>query len=117
MCKHHAIFLRVSRGTSLEMMLVRAKPTASGRATQRASERCVVRSSRNGIDSFFQEGPAGQEGGAYARLAKPVPCAVGAQVPLGDYTEPPRGSTGANPRERTERGHSDVNAPNGGYLT
>jgi hypothetical protein len=110
--------------------LVRAKPTASGRVTRRASERCVVHSSREGIGSCFQEGPAGQEGGAYARLAKPVPCAVGAQVPLGDYIEPPRGSTGltrengpsvvfltstpptgATPRERPPRGgHPNASA-------
>jgi hypothetical protein len=33
-----------------------------------------VHSSRNAIGSFFQEGPEGQDGGAYARLAKPFPC-------------------------------------------
>jgi hypothetical protein len=34
----------------------------------------------------------GQEGGAYARQAKPVPCEVGMQIPCGDHTEVPRGS-------------------------
>ncbi len=49
----------------------------------------MVHSSRNGIGSFFQEGPVGQEGGAYARLAKPVPCEVGVQVTRRDHTEVP----------------------------
>jgi hypothetical protein len=39
-------------------------------------ERCVAHCSRNGIGSFFQEGPVGQEGGAYSRSAKLVPCEV-----------------------------------------
>jgi hypothetical protein len=69
--------------------LVRAKPTASGRATRRGSERCVVHSSTSGIGSVFQGGPDGQEGGAYARLAKPVPWEVGVQVPRGGHTEVP----------------------------
>src|SRR5258708_34685322 len=65
--------------------LIRSKSTAFGRATRRASSdpRC------NGIGSTFQEGPVGQEGGAYARMAEPVPCAVGVQVPRGDDTEVP----------------------------
>jgi hypothetical protein len=54
----------------------------------------VVHSSRNGIGSFFQGDPVGQEGEAYSRLAKPVPCAVGVQVPFGDYIEVPPESMG-----------------------
>src|SRR4051812_33777286 len=51
------------------------KSTASGRATRRASSDPGC----NDIGSTFQEGPEGQEGGAYARMAELVPCAVGVQ--------------------------------------
>src|SRR5262245_40843954 len=52
-------------------------------------ERSGVQSPENGIGSSFREGPVGREGGAYARMAELVPCAVGVQVPRGDYTEVP----------------------------
>lgn len=38
---------------------------------------------------FFQEGPLGQEGDAYARMAKPVPCGMGVQVSRGHHTKVP----------------------------
>src|SRR3954469_6819466 len=63
--------------------LIRSKSTAYGRATRRASSDPGC----NDIGSTFQEGPEGQEGGAYARMAEPVPCAVGVQVPRRDHTE------------------------------
>src|SRR3954469_7162656 len=65
--------------------VIRSKSTASGRATRRASSDPGC----NDIGSTFQEGPEGQEGGAYARMAELVPCAVGVQVPRRDHTEVP----------------------------
>src|SRR4051795_6047416 len=67
------------------MSLIRSKSTAYGRATRRASSDPGC----NDIGSAFQEGPEGREGGAYARMAEPVPCAVGVQVPRRDHTEVP----------------------------
>jgi hypothetical protein len=64
----------------------------------------------NGICSFVREGPVGQEEGAYARMAEPVPCEVGVQVPRGDHSEVPPESHRCKARVRTT-------APNGGYLT
>ena len=50
-------------------------------------ERSGVPLPENGIGSSFREGPVGQEGGACARMAEPVPCGVGVQGPRGDHTE------------------------------
>src|SRR3954467_7327409 len=76
------------RGLSLNALyipLIIHKSTASGRATRRASSDPGC----NDIGSTFQEGPEGQEGGAYARMAELDPCAVGVQVPRRDHTEVP----------------------------
>src|SRR4051794_4783481 len=50
-------------------------------------ERSGVQSPGNDIGSSFREGPAGQEGGADARMAKFIPRAVGVQGPRRDDTD------------------------------
>src|SRR5215468_3586852 len=64
-----------------------AKTTAFGRETRRASERSGVPARSRTLRFSPQEGPLGQEGEPYARLAKLVPCTVGMQVSGGDNSE------------------------------
>ena len=92
------------------------KPTASGRATRRASSDPACIPSRKWHKLLRPRTPVGQEEGAYARMAEPVPCEVGVQVPRDDHTQEPLESlgrkagsgpqppTGATSRRRPPRG-------------
>src|SRR5436305_15169449 len=71
-------------------------------------ERSGVQFLGNGIGSSFREGPVGQEGGAYARMAEPFPCAVGVQVPRRDSTEVPPESLLREPPASDRLGSSGV---------
>jgi hypothetical protein len=50
-----------------------------------------VHFSGNGIGSSFREGPVGQEGGASARMAEPVPCAAGGRGSMPQVSGASRG--------------------------
>jgi hypothetical protein len=63
--------------------LLIAKTTAFGRETREASERSGVQAAVRTHRFSLREGPLGQEGEPYARLAKFVPCPMGMQGSCG----------------------------------
>src|SRR5712692_7595158 len=67
--------------------LFSSNTTASGRVTRKASERSGVQASARTHRFSLREGPLGQEGEPYARLAKLVPCPMGMQVSRGHHPQ------------------------------